>query len=290
MRPDHKSYLGGSDAGPLMGFGYKTPRDVFALKTGEREPEDLSENEAVRWGTALEPFVLDEGERILGRKIERDPKFRRHPIRNYVGGHIDGLMRLRSKDRLIEAKTSMFRRFKGGLPQDIEWQCRHYLYLWDLDICHVIVAVLDKREFIRFDVERDPELEDQMLKVYDDFWKRVEEVRPPDPTRPTDEQYFQMEGEEEATEDDLSLVEELIEIREQLNGLTLRKNDTEETLKMSFINRGIDTLTLTKQGSPLVKWGKQERSSVDTKALVRKYPEIASELTKKTEYRTLKVL
>jgi len=91
MRPDHKTYIGGSDAGPLMGVGYKSPLDVFYLKTGQREPDDLSDNEAVRWGTALEPFVLTEAERLLGLPVVSHP-FKRIQNRLHKSWKADGFV------------------------------------------------------------------------------------------------------------------------------------------------------------------------------------------------------
>lgn len=295
MRPDHKTYIGGSDAGPLMGVGYKSPLDVFYLKTGKTEPDDLSDNEAVRWGTALEPFVLKEAERLLGLPVVSHPfkriQNRLHKNKDpYLGGHVDGLVYTANGVHVVEAKTSMYRRFRDGLPADIEWQVRHYMALFEAPVAHVIVAVLDRREFLRFDVQRDGGKEADMLVAYLDFWDRVTEARPPQATRSEDEQYFNLEGEAEANPEELHLVEDLLSIREQLESLNQQKNNTEENLKLSLIERGVEKLTLTKDGSPVVKWGKVDRVSVDTKRLKLEYPELAETLMTAKSYRQMRVL
>ena len=129
-----------------------------------------------------------------------------------------------------------------------------------------------------------------MLVSYLDFWDRVTEARPPQATRSEDEQYFNLEGEAEANPEELHLVEDLLSIREQLESLNQQKNNTEENLKLSLIERGVEKLTLTKDGSPVVKWGKVDRVSVDTKRLKLEYPELAETLMTAKSYRQMRVL
>ena len=48
--------------------------------------------------------------------------------------------------------------------------------------------------------------------------------------------------------------------------------------------------TLIVNNVPVVSWKSQQRTSVDTKALKEKYPDIAKELTVVSESRTFRVL
>ena len=287
MRPDHKTYIGGSDSATLMGDGYSTPLDLFHQKIGLKEPEDLSENLAVSLGSYLEPFVLDEAVKILGQPI-KSSDFKRHVKYPFIGGHIDGLIDW-NPPTIIETKTGMSRNYRLGLPPYIEWQVRHYMMLFDSPICYVIALLLDQRKFIRFDIERDLELEAQMIEVYCEFWERVQDARPPEPTSSTDQQYLTLGGMEQANNEEIELCSDLLEIKKQLAEINSRKEEVEEKLKLSLMKRGADALTLARDGEPLVKWGEQQRTTIDTKALKKAHPAICDQFQITRNSRILKV-
>ena len=55
---ERRNYIGGSDIAAILGMSrWKTPLKLWLEKTGEVEPDDLSENEAVQLGIELEDFV-----------------------------------------------------------------------------------------------------------------------------------------------------------------------------------------------------------------------------------------
>lgn len=52
--------IGGSEAGAVLGVNkYQSNVDLWELKTGRREPPDLSENAAVKFGKYAEPLLRD---------------------------------------------------------------------------------------------------------------------------------------------------------------------------------------------------------------------------------------
>lgn len=55
-----KSYIGGSDAGAVVGMNpYKTNVELWEEKTGRKEPEDISEKDFVKYGTEAEKFLRE---------------------------------------------------------------------------------------------------------------------------------------------------------------------------------------------------------------------------------------
>lgn len=50
----HRTGIGGSEAGAVCGWGFKTPTQLWEEKTGAAEREDLSDNERVAFGNAIE--------------------------------------------------------------------------------------------------------------------------------------------------------------------------------------------------------------------------------------------
>ena len=60
-------YLGASDAPVAMGLSaYKTPKELFLEKTGQLEPEDLSDNEYVQTGIAMEHLAFPKIKALTG--------------------------------------------------------------------------------------------------------------------------------------------------------------------------------------------------------------------------------
>lgn len=64
--------IGGSDVAVIMGYNpWKKPYALYCEKVGLVSPEDLSENEAVEWGTKLEPIVAQKFSEVTGKKLKR---------------------------------------------------------------------------------------------------------------------------------------------------------------------------------------------------------------------------
>ena len=65
-----KAGIGGSDAAAVIGLSrWKSPFQVWLEKTGQTEPDDLSNNEYVYWGTVLEQAVADRFCELTGKKV-----------------------------------------------------------------------------------------------------------------------------------------------------------------------------------------------------------------------------
>lgn len=66
------SGIGGSEAAVIVGMNrWKSPFQLWMEKTGEVEPEDLSNNEFVYWGTVLEQCVADRFAELTGKRVTR---------------------------------------------------------------------------------------------------------------------------------------------------------------------------------------------------------------------------
>ena len=64
--------IGGSEAAVIVGMNrWKSPFQLWLEKTGEVEPEDLSDNEFVYWGNVLEQAVADRFELDTGKKVTK---------------------------------------------------------------------------------------------------------------------------------------------------------------------------------------------------------------------------
>lgn len=64
--------LGGSDCGSILGLNpYKSALTLWSEKTGMMQPEDLSKNERVWWGSHMEPVIAQRFEEITDKKVRR---------------------------------------------------------------------------------------------------------------------------------------------------------------------------------------------------------------------------
>lgn len=74
---ERKATIGASDVATVLGINrYKSPYSLWMEKHGDIQPEDLSDNEAVQWGTILEPAIRSEAERRLGVAISHDGDYK----------------------------------------------------------------------------------------------------------------------------------------------------------------------------------------------------------------------
>ena len=97
--------IGGSDAGVILGVSpYKSAVELYLEKTGQAEPPDLSDNEAVEMGNWLEPVAADlfaKRLRLKLRRVNETLADRRHP---FLMAHLD--RRVVGERALVEIKTT----------------------------------------------------------------------------------------------------------------------------------------------------------------------------------------
>jgi putative phage-type endonuclease len=180
MADERNSGLGGSDVAAVAGLSpYRTPSDVFLIKTG-RVPS-MKHNPATDWGQRLEGLVLDRFQEVTKLKVMRnllpDGSQERlvHPKYPWAYGHPDAY--LQDNPGLVEVKTTGHHMAAhwgeegtDEIPTDYLCQIQWYLELRDDPICHVPVLV-DGRYFKLYKVERDPEFAAHLLEAGERFWK-----------------------------------------------------------------------------------------------------------------------
>lgn len=176
QRETRKQGLGGSDIAVILGLSpWKTPLELYLEKTGELPEPDLSANEAVHFGNVLEDVVADEYARRTGEKVRRNNQTLYHSTHPFLLGHLD--REVVGKRKVLEIKTaSGSQRSQWGEPETDQVpeyylvQVAHYMALRDYDSADVAV-LFDGREFVRYTVGRDPELEKMIIDAAVSFWR-----------------------------------------------------------------------------------------------------------------------
>ena len=165
--------LGGSDAGIIVGLNkWKSPFQLWMEKTGQAEPEDLSENEYVYWGTVLEEAVANRFCELTGKKVQRRGLLQsvEHPFM------------LASVDRMVvgenaglECKTAngFAAKWEGDeVPDSYIAQCCHYMAVTGCEKWY-IACLIGGNHFVWKTIERNEADIKALIEAEEKFWARV---------------------------------------------------------------------------------------------------------------------
>jgi len=279
--------LGGSDAGAVLGLSpYRTPVDVWAEKTGRAAPDDLSDVEAVHWGNVLEDVVAREFARRTGAKIRRVTRTLQHPDLPHLLAHID--RQIVGDPRgpgVLEVKTAgQYTADRWGpsgtdeVPEEYLAQTAHYLAVTGYAFAHLAVLI-GGRDFRVYNLPRDEELIDLVVRREDQFWREhVLADVPPAPVNDADlaTLYATDNGQALlATPEIEAAVADLRALREHISKLTRMKADSERQVKAYM---GEAAVLVDAEGKPLVTWKKAKDSEqLDAKRLRAERPDIAQQ-------------
>lgn len=178
--------IGASEAACLIGENpWKSTIQLYAEKVGALPPPDLSDNEAVFWGTRLESVVRDVyGERTR-RYIDEGGILLRSTVYPWALATLDGWT---SDSELgpywpLEVKTT-------GAARGDDWldgPPRHYVVQvhWQMLVTGApkatVACLIGGQRLVWADVERDEMLIRKLVRAGEDFWRRVQEHDAPAP-------------------------------------------------------------------------------------------------------------
>lgn len=300
--------IGGSDLAAICGVSrFKTPYDVWLDKRGEGQETD-PDNQFIYWGNVLEDVVAREYSIRTGQKIQRVNAQMVHPDAPFLHANIDRAVvnpdiagrvawkdgRL-TTDRILECKTA--NGFAAALwgdegtdavPDEYFIQCQLYMSITQAD--HADVAVLiGGNDYRVYHIERNEALMADLMAEAEAFWKLVQDGIAPDPQSIADAQKrwpkHIASKQAVATTAAVLAVEELNTIKDQMKALEAR----EDALKLQIMEEMKDAEVLTDMGDPLVTWKAQSADRIDTKALRKDHPNIATLYTKTTHSRVMRL-
>ncbi len=179
--------IGGSDAAAVLGLSpWRTPYDVYAEKIGEGDPQP--ENEAMRWGTLLEPVIRRRYAEIIGLAVHERPLIRSGHY-EWLICHPDGIV---DDGRLLEIKTA--RTSEGYGEPGTDEVPQHYL----LQVHHNLIATAAPRADLAvliggsdlriYTIEPDPAIHANLIEIEAAFWACVQRRDPPWPASLADAQ------------------------------------------------------------------------------------------------------
>jgi putative phage-type endonuclease len=276
--------IGGSEAASACGVDqYRSRVMLWAEKTGrvEREP-----SEAMRWGNLLEPVVFAELER---RGFNVSPGLAdglRDDDRPWLTGHPDGFAEIDGEPALLEIKTAgawAGREWSedAGAPLAYLVQVHHYFELTGYALALLAVLIGGQRLETRV-VRRDDAALSLILEQEEDFLEYVRTDNPPSP-----------DGSDNANaalsalwprsrngavvrlgKTEWADYKALKARREQREAIDRQVTELEQRLKLVM---GEAETAISPYDDVCAKWTSYERTTLDSKALKKALPAIASE-------------
>lgn len=162
---ERRTGIGASDAGKIMAGDWT---ELWAEKTGKKEPEDLSDVLAVQMGTTTEPLNRHWFAKHTSFEIVEDKTRRIHPALPFVQCELDGLV----GKNVFEAKhVSAFSK-----PEEIVsryyWNCQHQMAVTGANIVYLSVF-FGNSKWEYFEVPRDEAAISDLLEREVKFWGYV---------------------------------------------------------------------------------------------------------------------
>jgi putative phage-type endonuclease len=172
--------IGGSDAGAIAGVNpWKGPVQVYMEKVGLAMP--TIENEKMYWGKKLEAIVADEFALKNGVElIHRPNEILQHPQYLFMLGSVDRW--IANSNAILEIKNRSVS-YAAMVGDDIiteyeQCQVQQYLGASGAEIAFLAVLV-GGQKYIQIEVRRDEDVFYYLAKIEEEFWRCVQERRPP---------------------------------------------------------------------------------------------------------------
>lgn len=179
--------IGASESATVLGLNpYKSIYTLWCEKVGLVEPDDLSDNEAVEWGTILEEPVARKYVKVTGRMIEDPGRYTVQASREYP-------WMIATLDRIIlpidgrgpgalEIKTTgshHAEEWEDDAPVIYQCQLQHQLVVmgWTWGSLAVLIG---GQKFRYIDFERNDDFCSFLIEREREFWRMVENEEPPE--------------------------------------------------------------------------------------------------------------
>lgn len=284
--------IGGSDAGAIIGMNpWASPYTVWLDKLGRLPAKE--DNEAMRVGRDLEPYVAERFCEATGKKVARRNNIFQHPQYDFMLANID--RQVVGENAGLECKTAKafnLKRFKGQyFPDQYYAQCVHYMAVMGYDRMYLAVLIMGS-EFKVYTLERDEEEIELLIGEEKRFWNDyvVTEQAPPLDGSEASSEALKTIYEGGGTEEIMLFgrertLKEYYRLKEKKKVLDSQISAIENQLK--------EDLGDNERGSCegyRVDWKAQSRTSFDYKRFQSDHPDMdLSEYYKTSQYRVFKI-
>jgi hypothetical protein len=187
IKPNRRSFIGGSDARIIMGDDEVALVRLWQEKRGEAEPEDLSGNLIVQLGVATEGLNRRWYEVNTGQEITDVQRHVKHPALRWMAATLDG--RVGGTGAVFEAKFMLPWSFsEEAAAEKYMPQLQHNM--WVVAAKSAVLSVITGGgKWVEITAHADPLYQHLIVTAERKFWRCVESGEPPrlfgiEPPRP----------------------------------------------------------------------------------------------------------
>ena len=280
--------IGSSDAAVAVGLSpYKSPLSLWLEKTNRKPAVDLSEKEAVIWGTVLEPVLAKMYAARTGRRVRRVNAVLQHPDYPFMLANLDREVVGKADCGILEIKTAGYHsapQWEDGIPVAYQCQVLHQLAVTGHAWADVAVLI-GGQDFRIYRIERDDDKIADLIERESQFWACVQDNRQPEPDGSDDagKALLSLFPADNGQTLDLSespeynqLFAELLNLREQKEVTERKESEIKQRIQVAL---GTCTAALFQQGK--VTWRKaKDRLVADVDKISQEHPELIQQYCK----------
>jgi len=175
--------IGSSDAAVAVGISpYKSPLELWLEKTNRQPAPDLSDNDAVFWGTTLEHIIANVYAERTGAKVRKVNAVLQHPEYLFMLANLDRVVQHPTDGNgILEVKTAGLHSapfWEEGVPDSYQCQVLHQLAVTGKEWCDVAVLI-GGQDFRIYRVIRDDAKIADLIQREEQFWQCVVSDIPP---------------------------------------------------------------------------------------------------------------
>ena len=285
-----KKGIGGSDVSAIPGINKWTSAIELWLDKTNQTNNEVEVNEAIQWGTILEPVVRDHFAVVTGKIVIEVRAMLQHLDHPFMLADVDGVTTDdNGNPAILEIKTaSEYKRdeWSNGVPTYYQTQVQHYLCVTGVSKAYVAVLI-GGNSFRIYEVDADPEVQQMLIAVEKDFWDKVQNMIRPDmdgsdAAKDLLDRIYTGGVEEEIIlpEDAIEWVDAYIEASAEEDNAKAKKQEASNHLKEIM-----GDYDKAKCMGHSITWKPVTSERLDTKALKEKEPEIYSKYVKSSTSR-----
>jgi predicted phage-related endonuclease len=174
---NRRTFTGGSDARIIMGNDEAALVRLWHEKRGEAEPEDLSGNLIVQLGLVTEALNRHWYERNTGQTVECVQHRLRHPVLQWMGATLDGIVA--GRGAVFEAKFMLPWSFSEEAAAEKHMaQLQHNMWVINCRLAALSV-ITGGGKWVEIKISADPLYQQLLLTAEKKFWRCVESGEPP---------------------------------------------------------------------------------------------------------------
>ena len=285
-----KKGIGGSDVSAILGINKWTSAIELWLDKTNQKNDPVEVNEAMEWGTILEPIIRDYFATATGKTVMEVKAMLQHPDHPFMIADVDGVTTDDNGDpAILEIKTaSEYKRdeWLEGVPTYYQTQVQHYLCVTGVSKAYVAVLI-GGNTFRVYEVDADPEIQQMLIAVEKNFWNMVTNMIRPDidgsdAAKDLLDQIYRGGVEEEIIlpEEAVEWVDAYIEASADEDSAKAKKQEASNHLKE--IMGDYDKASCMGHS---ISWKPVTSERLDTKALKEKEPDIYAKYAKSSTSR-----